>query len=189
MVVEQTLILLKPDTVQRGIVGKIITRLEDAGLKIVGIKMVWASEDLAKKHYHVEEEWAKKLFEKTLAGYQREGKPMPYKNHDELAKTIQSWNMSFLREGPVIAMVIEGPHSVELVRKMVGSTEPRQAAPGTIRGDFASIESYALADKKKRVLRNLIHASDSAENAKREISLWFDNKELHKYSKELDRHF
>ena len=78
---------------------------------------------------------------------------------------------------------------VELARKLVGPTEPKQAMPGTIRGDFASVESYALADKKQRVLRNLIHASDTVENAKREIALWFENKDLHNYTKELDRHF
>jgi nucleoside-diphosphate kinase len=96
----------------------------------------------------------------------------------DLGQTIQSWNMNFLREGPVVAIVLEGPHAVEIVRKMVGSTEPRQALPGTIRGDFASIESYPVADKKKMALRNLIHASDSVDNAKREISLWFKEEEV-----------
>lgn len=189
MVIEQTLVLLKPDAVQRNLVGKIISRFENSGLKLIGMKMVWATEELAKKHYHVEETWAKELFVKTKAGYDREGKPMPYKDHNELANTIQKWNMQFLREGPVVALVIEGPHAVEIVRKMVGSTEPRSAQPGTIRGDFAMIESYALADKKKRVLRNLIHASDSPVNGQREIQLWFGNSELHKYTKELDKHF
>ena len=189
MVVEQTLILLKPDAVQRNITGKIIMRFEDAGLKIVGMKMLWASEELAKNHYFLDETWAKQVYEKTKAFYDKEKKKFPYKNHLDLGSTIQSWNMSFLCEGPVIALVLEAPHAIEIVRKMVGSTEPRQAAPGTIRGDFAVVESYALADAKKRVLRNLIHASDTRENAKREIKLWFDNDELHKYAKELDKHF
>lgn len=189
MVVEQTLVLLKHDSVQRGLIGKILTRFEDAGFKIKGIKMVWASEELAKKHYAIDETWANQLFEKTKAGYEKEGKKMPYKTPNELANTIQDWNMKFLREGPVVAIVLEGPHAAEIVRKMVGSTEPRQSAPGTIRGDFAIVESYALADAKKRVMRNLIHASDSAVNAQREIKLWFDNEELHNYTKELDKHF
>lgn len=187
--IEQTLILLKPDAVQRGIIGKIVSRFEDSGLKIIGMKMVWATEELAKKHYHLEEVWAKQIYEKTLASYQKEGKKWPYKDYLDIGKTIQKWNMQFLREGPVIAIVIEGPHAIEIIRKMAGSTEPRSAVPGTIRGDFAMIESYALADKKQRVLRNLIHASDTAENAKREISLWFGDSELHKYTKELDKHF
>jgi nucleoside-diphosphate kinase len=186
---EQTLVLLKPDSVKRGITGKIISRFEDAGFKIMGLKMVWATEELAKKHYHLDEEWAKNVYNKTKIAYDKEGKKMEYKDHMHLGQTIQQWNMNFLREGPVLALVLEGPHAVEIVRKMVGSTEPRQAQPGTIRGDFATLESYVVADKKKRVLRNLIHASDSVDNAKREISLWFDNKELHKYTKELDSHF
>lgn len=189
MVIEQTLVLLKPDTVQRNLIGKIITRFEDAGLKIAAMKMVWADENMAKKHYHLDETWAKNVFDKTKAGYDKEGKQMPYKDHLELGKTIQSWNMDLLRSGPVIALVFEGPHAVEVTRKMVGSTEPRQALPGTIRGDFATLESYALADVKKRVLRNLIHASDTPDNAKREIALWFAPSEVHNYKKELDKHF
>ncbi len=189
MIVEHTLILLKHDTIQRSLIGKIITRFEDAGLKMTAMKMLWPSEELAKKHYLLDEVWAKNLYDKSAASYKKENKKLPYKDHMEMGQTIQKWNMEFLREGPVIALVLEGPHAVEIVRKMVGSTEPKQAAPGTIRGDFATVESYALSDKKQRVLRNLIHASDSVENAKREISLWFNNDELHKYTKELDKHF
>ncbi|MEK6926857.1 MAG: nucleoside-diphosphate kinase [Nanoarchaeota archaeon] len=186
---EHTLVLLKPDAVQRNLIGKLISRFEDSGLKITGMKMVWATEELAKKHYHLDEVWAQQVYDKTKAGYEKEGKKFPYKDHLDIGKTIQSWNMRFLREGPVVALVIEGPHAVEIIRKMVGSTEPRSAQPGTIRGDFAMIESYALADKKQRVLRNLIHASDTPENAEREIQLWFGDSELHKYTKELDKHF
>ena len=97
----------------------------------------------------------------------------------ELGKTIQKWNMEFLTEGPVIAAIIQGPHAIELTRKLVGSTEPKSSAPGTIRSDFASTESYALADTENRVLRNLIHASDSPKTADREIALWFNNSEIH----------
>lgn len=186
--IEQTLVLLKPDSVQRGIVGKILSRFEDTGLKIVAMKMVWADESLAQKHYPLDIKWAENVFAKTKAVHEKENKPMKYKTPEELGKTVQSWLIKFIKEGPVIALVLEGPHAIELVRKMLGHTEPRQALPGTIRGDFISTESYAVADTKERVIRNLIHASDSVENAKREISLWFDNKELHKYSKELDRH-
>ncbi len=189
MVIEQTLVLLKPDALQRSLIGQIITRFENAGLKIISMKMLQADEELAKKHYRIEEKWAKQVYEKTKASYEKEGKKIPYKDHNETARAIQKMNMQFLREGPVIAIALEGPHAIEIVRKMVGLTEPRQAAPGTIRGDFAIVESYMLADSKKRVLRNLIHASDSIENAKREISLWFDNSELHNYAKELDKHF
>lgn len=189
MVIERTLILLKPDAISRGLVGKIISRLEEAGLKIIGMKMHKADEKLAKQHYPLDEEWAKKLFEKTKTTYEKEGKPFNYKNPIEFGSLIQKWNMSFLCEGPIIAMAIEGPHAIEIVRKIVGPTEPRQAPPGTIRGDFAMFESYAIANNKQRVLRNLIHASDSEEAAQRELLLWFKPLELHNYQKELDKHF
>lgn len=189
MVIERTLVLLKPDAIARGLIGRIISRFEDTGLKIVGMKMIWVDEEVASKHYYIENEWAKQIFEKTKKSYEAEGKPFPYKEPIEIAKIIQKWNMHFLSEGPIIAMVLEGPHAVELVRKLIGSTEPKSAQPGTIRGDFASVESYALADSKKRVVRNLIHASDSKKNAEREISIWFSPGELHSYSKELDKYF
>lgn len=185
---EKTLILIKHDGVVRSLIGKIISRLEDIGLKIIGMKMVWADEELAKNHYILEEEWAKNVFEKTKKTHEKEGKPFHYKDHMEFGEMIQKWNSDFLKEGPIVSMAIEGPHAIEIVRKIVGSTEPRQASPGTIRGDFAMTESYQLADSKKRVLRNLVHASDSSSNGKREIALWFKNNELHKYPKELDKH-
>jgi nucleoside-diphosphate kinase len=185
MTTERSLVLLKPDAVKRGIIGKIITRFEDIGLKIIGMKMVWADDNLAKEHYKLDEEWAKKVYEKSKATYEREGKTLEYKDHMHLGKTIQERNITFITEGPVIAIALEGPHAVELVRKMIGSTEPRQALPGTIRSDFASIESYAVSDGQKRVMRNLVHASDSPENGQREIALWFGLNELHSNYKTL----
>jgi nucleoside-diphosphate kinase len=181
MIIQQSLVLIKPDGVKRCIIGRIISRLEETGLKICAMKMIWADEKLAKNHYRLDEQWAKNVFDKTKAGYDKEGKKLPYKDYMDLGLTIQKWNMEFLKEGPVIAMVIEGPHAIEIIRKIVGNTEPRQAAPGTIRGDFASVESYAVGDSKKRVIRNLIHASDSEENGKREIALWFQPNEVHSY--------
>ncbi len=179
--IERTLVLIKPDGVQRAIVGRIISRFEDAGLKLAAMRMVWADEKLAKEHYPLDEEWAKKMFDKTNAAYVKEGKKMPYKDYKEMGKLIQGKLMDFIKEGPVVAMVLEAPHAVELVRKLIGSTEPRSSVPGTIRADFASIESYAYSDSAGRACRNLIHASDSVDNAKREISLWFPPKEIHSY--------
>lgn len=176
---ERTFVLIKPDGVRRGLAGKIISRFEDAGLKIIAMKFLMADKELAKNHYFLDEKWAKNVFEKNKTAYEKEGKKLQYKNHMEMGKTIQNWNMNFLMEGPVIALVLEGPHAIELVRKIVGSTEPRASLPGTIRGDFASIESYSVADEKKRVVKNLIHASDAVESARREINLWFSPEELH----------
>lgn len=175
---ERTLIILKPDTVQRALSGKILARFEDAGFKIIAMKMLQADPDLAKNHYRVDEAWAQSVFEKTKKAKEESGEELEYDSPMDLAKTIQSWNMNFLQEGPVIAAVLKAPHAVELARKLVGTTEPKQSPPGTIRGDYASIESYKVADTNKRVLRNLIHASDSPENAEREISLWFTEKEI-----------
>jgi len=156
--IEKTLVLLKPDSVQRGIVGNIITRFENAGLKIVGIKMVWIDEKFSKEHYSAH---IKKPF---------------YLGLEE-----------FITEGPVIAIVIEGVHAVEIVRKMVGSTEPKQATPGTIRGDFAH-HSYDYTDKKGIALKNLIHASDSKKSAEKELNLWFKPEEMHTYKTVHEKH-
>jgi len=189
MTKERTLILIKHDGIARSLIGKIVSRIEDTGLKIVAMKMVWADDSTTMKHYQLDEVWAKNVFEKTRITHEKLGKPFPHKNHLEFGMMIQKWNSDFLKEGPVVAIVAEGPHAVEIVRKMIGATEPRQAAPGTIRGDFAGVESYALADAKQRVLRNLMHASDTPENAQREISLWFKESELYHYTRDLDKHF
>ena len=180
---ERTLVLIKPDGVKKGLIGKILGRFEDAGLKIVEMKMVLADEVLAMNHYFIDEDWCKSVYSKTVKAYEKDGKKVDFKTPKEIGERIQGWNMKFLQEGPVIALVLEGPHAVELVRKMVGATEPRASAPGTIRGDFASIESYPVADANKRVLRNLVHASDSVDNAKREIGLWFEDSKMHEYKK------
>jgi len=189
MVIEQTLVLIKPDGVSRNLIGKIITRFEDMGLKIVAMKMVWADKKLAENHYYLDEGWAKNVFEKAKATSEKEGRPFPYKDYIEYGRKIQNWNMAFLQEGPVVAIVLEGPHAVEIVRKVVGTTEPRQSPPGTIRGDYAMIESYVLAENKERVTRNLVHASDSVNSAKREIALWFSPNEIYSYKKEIDKTF
>lgn len=160
--IEQTLVLLKPDAVQRGFVGEIIARFEKAGLKIVAMKLVFPTEELAKGHYTEE-----------LA--QRRG------------EHVRKYNINFLLEGPVLAIVLEGLHAIEIVRKMVGPTEPRAALPGTIRGDFAHM-SYAHADAKKTVVRNLIHASADKNDAEREIKVWFKPSEIFKYKSVHDIH-
>ena len=187
--IEKSLILIKHDGVLRGLIGEIISRFEKTGLKITAMKMIWANEDLAKNHYRIDKEWAQNVFDKTKKTHEREGKKFDFKDPMEFAKLIQKWNVDFLREGPVVAMVIEGPHAVEIIRNMIGPTEPKQALPGTIRGDYAMVESYAVANAKQRVLRNLVHASDSRENAEREINLWFHKDDIHSYKKDLDKHF
>lgn len=160
--IERTLVLLKPDAVQRAVMGRILSRFEDAGFKAVGMKMVWVDKKFALKHYT-----------------------------DDLAKRagahVREMIAQFLTTGPVVAMVIEGVNAIEGVRKMVGSTEPKSAAPGTIRGDFSHM-SYSYADAKKAPVKNLVHASSSKSDAAAEIRLWFTAKELHSYKTVHDIH-
>ncbi len=149
--IERSLVLMKPDSVQRGLMGNILSRFENAGFKVVGAKMVWVDRDFSKKHYsaHVDK--------KFYPGLE-----------------------NMITEGPVLALCIEGINAVENVRKMVGGTEPKSALPGTIRGDFAHI-SYAYADKEGKAIKNLIHASGNIEEAIEEVKLWFKEDELHTY--------
>jgi nucleoside-diphosphate kinase len=178
MRMERTLVLIKPDSIKKRIIGRIISRFEDTGLKIIAMKMIKINEEQAKKHYVLDDEWARGVFEKAKISAEKEKRPMRYKTHMEMGKEIQKRSVDFVTEGPVIAMVLEGPHVIEVVRKMVGHTEPKQAVPGTIRGDFSSTESYVLADTEERAIRTLIHASDSVKSAEREIELWFKKEEI-----------
>ncbi len=187
MVIERTLIVIKHDGVVRGLIGEILQRFERTGLKIVAMKMIWADENIADKHYQITDEWAKAVFDKTKNAYEKEGRKFPFKDFKQYGQIIKNWNKDFLMEGPVVAIVIEGPHAIELARKMVGNTEPRQALPGTIRGDY-TFDSYAVADKKQRPVRNIIHASGNKDEAAREIALWFKENELHNYKTQHDTH-
>lgn len=182
---EQSLVLIKPDGVKRGLAGDIISRFEKMGLKIVGMKMIWVDKDFAGKHYpESRTELLEGIGKKTLDSYEKYGKDageeFGTKDPVEIGKIVNSWNMEFLSSGPVVAMVIEGPHAIENVRAIVGATIPAFAVPGTIRGDF-SLDSPALANVIKRAIRNLVHASGNAEEAKYEIQLWFRENEIYKY--------
>jgi len=152
--IERTLVVIKPDGIKRGLTGEIIKRIERTGLKIISMKMVWADKNFAKKHYFdVEERHGKTIFE-CLVGY--------------------------LTEGPVIAICFEGISAISLVRKIVGSTYPDEANPGTIRGDFCHI-SKAYANKNKEKVGNLVHASANQKDAKTELALWFSVDDIHTY--------
>ncbi len=183
---EQTLVLIKPDGVQRGLVGKIITRFEEAGLKLVAMKMVHPSPEDVDKHYALTEEWMRGVYEKAKAKYDAAGQVFPYADHQSYGGEIKRGLVDFLRSAPILAMVLEGEMAVSLVRKLVGATEPASSAPGTIRGDF-SHDTYALANEQKRPVRNLIHASGNVAEANQEIAVWFTDEELHKYEHVNDR--
>jgi len=151
--IERTFVAIKPDGVKRALIGEIIQRFEKKGLKIVAMKMVWVDKEMSKKHYAA-----------------HINKPF-YKSLEE-----------FITMGPVVGMVIEGISAVEVVRSIVGGTEPKSAAPGTIRGDY-SHHSYAYTDAKKKSIFNLIHASGNKPEAEQEIKLWFSDKEIHSYKR------
>jgi nucleoside-diphosphate kinase len=150
--IQRTLVLLKPDALDRGIVGEILTRFERVGAKLVGMKLLVSEKDTAMKHYT--EDLAKRRGEK-----------------------VRELMVAMLTSGPIVALVLEGIEIVEVVRKMVGGTEPKSAAPGTIRGDYAHV-SFKYADEKQIGVFNLIHASGSPEEAPVEIDVWFRPEEL-----------
>ncbi len=186
MNLEQTLVLIKPDGVQRGHVGDIIKRFERVGLKITAMKMILPKAESADRHYALTEEWMQGVFNKAKSKYDAEGKEFPYTDYKAYGGEIKRGLVEFLSSGPIIAMVLEGEQAVPLVRKLVGATEPMSSAPGTIRGDF-SPDSYALSNEQNRPLRNLVHASGTVEEAKTEIDVWFSKDELHHYEHVLEK--
>ncbi len=182
---EQTLVLVKFDGVARGLVGEITGRFEKTGLKIVAAKLTNVTKELAEKHYPADrEEFLKGMGSKTLENYSQMGvDPVEKLGTDsplEIGRMIRKWLIRYIQEGPVMAYVLQGPHSVELVRKLCGHTLPLLSAPGTIRGDFAFDSSY-LANTASRAIRNMMHASGTVEEAEYEIPLWFKPEEILKY--------
>ena len=184
---EQTLIIFKPDSVARGLVGAITSRFERVGLKIVAAKMMMVSRELADKHYPASREaFINGMGSKTLENYQDMGidpvKEVGSADPHEIGLKIREWLVDMITAAPVLAVVLEGPHAVELVRKMVGHTLPLKSAPGTIRGDYSFDSSY-LANVGKRPIKNLLHASGQLDEAKYEVDLWFNSDEIVSYER------
>jgi nucleoside-diphosphate kinase len=178
--IEKTLVLLKPDAIQRGLIGEIITRFERKGLKIVAMKMVWPTDEQASQHYYWSDEEKIKTGKRTISAYKDRGIDLK-KDPKEIAEAVQRKLRTFLTAGPIVAMVIEGAHAIDNVRALVGKGNPLQADVGTIRADY-TIESYLLADEADRAARNLVHASDSVGEANREIAVWFNEEEMVSYN-------
>ena len=177
---ERTLIIIKPDGVQRSLMGEIIKRFETVGLKFVGMKMLVPEEDHVEKHYTLDPSWKKNVGEKAIEAYNKKGLKPPSDDPIKVGNTVLGTLKKYIVSGPVVCMVLEGAHSVELVRKLVGGTEPRTSDVGTIRGDYV-LDSYQIADTDGRAVRNLIHASGTVSEAENEIDLWFKKDELIKY--------
>ena len=181
---EKTVLLIKPDGVKRGLIGEIISRIEKRGLKIIACQMLWAKESQIDRHYPKDEKWIKRLGEKTLASYQKYGiDPMQELGTSdplEIGKKVRSWLIDYMTSGPIVKMIVEGIHAISMVRKIVGASLPAFAEMGTIRGDF-SVDDAAAANRGKRAIHNLVHASESPEEARHEIEFWFAPEEIYDY--------
>lgn len=180
---ERTFVILKPDTIQRGLVGEVIKRFERIGLKIVGMKMHMANEKKLWKHYNKDNAWYLKKGEKILENKKSLGHKID-RAAIEYGKDIIRAVVNYMSAGPVISIVLEGNNSGAVVKRIVGGTEPATADTGTIRGDFA-IDSYYLCDVDgSRGMRNLIHCTDPADGEgaqEKEIGIWFSEKEIIDY--------
>ncbi len=178
---ENTLVIIKPDGVQRSLIGEIIKRYERVGLKLVGVKMVIPTPEKATEHYMVGgEEWLEEVGRKASAAYEKKGEKSPFKTYRDNGVAILEANAKYMSSGPVIAMVWSGSNAIGLIRKITGGTEPLSSDIGTIRGDY-TLDSYQLADTDSRSIRNLIHASGSVEEAEKEIKIWFQEDEILNY--------
>lgn len=176
---ERTLVILKPDAVQRGLIGEIIKKIEKTGLKLVALKMVNATEEQLWAHYNKDEEWFLKKGARTIEEKKSLGLPVE-KEAIEYGKDIVRALVKFMSCGPVVPMVWEGNQAVGIVKKVIGSTEPLTSDSGTIRGDY-TLDSYELSSIDGRAVRNLAHCSDPVSDAVREIPLWFNENEILKY--------
>lgn len=177
---ERTLVLIKPDGVQRSLVGEVIKRYERSGLKLVGLKIVVPNKDQITEHYSIDPNWTKDVGEKAIAAYEKKGETPPSTNPVEIGEIVLDNLKKYLASGPVIAMVWQGMHAVGIIRKITGGTEPLTSDVGTIRGDL-TIDSYSVADTDKRAVRNIIHSSGNLEDSAKEIAIWFDEKEIIDY--------
>lgn len=177
---ERTLVIVKPDGVQRGLVGEIVQRYERSGLKLAALKMTVPTVEVVERHYLTDPEWRVKTGQKTIDSYKKKGMAPPSEDPLKIAEVILANLKKYLTSGPVIAMVWQGMHAVGIVRKITGGTEPLTSDVGTIRGDF-TIDSYQVSDTDGRAVRNLIHASGSPEEAEKEIAIWFTPEELLEY--------
>lgn len=184
---QQTLSFVKPDGVKRGLIGEIVKRFEDAGLKLVACKMVSPEKVLFHKHYNSNDPDRLKLWgEKTMKSYQKSGKDVKEDlgtdDPIELGKMISGWLMDYVTSGPIVLMIWEGENAVQKGMELAGPTMPTDAPKGTIRGDFSK-DSAVIANAEKRGVKNLIHTSTSIEEANFEKNLWFTPSEIQEYQR------
>ncbi len=176
---ERSFVIIKPDGVQRGLMGDILQRFERVGLKCTAMKLLVPTEDQCWEHYNKDDEWFLEKGANIVKARKEAGVPVE-KDDIEYGKDIVRQLAIFMTSGPVLALVLEGNEAVGVVTKLVGSTEPLSSDVGTIRGDY-TVDSYDLAGVDERAVRNLIHCSDCPEEAEREIAIWFDENEIIDY--------
>jgi nucleoside-diphosphate kinase len=183
---EQTYVMIKPDGVRKGLTGEIIRRFESRDLKIVALEMTQPLFEQMDNHYPKNEEWVTRLGEKTKATYEKYGYDLfaDFGTNDtsKIGPEVRKWVIDFMMSAPVVKMIVQGVHAVDVVRKIAGETMPYKAAVGTIRGDF-SIDSPALANKEKRSVMNVVHCSETPEEAAHEIKHWFGEKKTFDYKR------
>ena len=177
---ERTFVIIKPDGVQRSLIGEIMGRYERIGLKLIGLKIAIPSKDMIETHYTIDPEWMRKTGEKNIANYKKKGLKPPSENPLEITKIVLENLKRYMTSGPVVLMAWEGAHAVAIVRKITGGTEPLTSDVGTIRGDFV-LDSYEMSDTDGRAVRNVLHASGTVAEAEKEIKLWFKDDELINY--------
>ncbi|MEK7586882.1 MAG: nucleoside-diphosphate kinase [Patescibacteria group bacterium] len=183
---ERTLVIIKPDGIQRSLIGEVIKRYERIGLKLVGLKIMVPTEKLVEEHYTLDPAWRKVTGEKVIKSYKEKGLVPPTEDPFEATAKILASLKKYMTSGPVIPMVWQGAHAVKIVRKITGGTEPLTSDVGTIRGDFM-LDSYQMSDIDNRAVRNVIHASGSVPEALAEINHWFNPAELIDYHLASDR--
>lgn len=187
---EMTVLIIKPDGVKRGLIGEVVSRIERRGLKIIALRMIWPTREDIDNHYPKNEAWITRVGEKTLATYAKYGldAAKEFGTQDPLAigKEVRSWQLDFMTSGPAVKIVIKGVHARDMVRKLVGSTMPAQAELGSIRGDF-SVDSASAANRDKRAVYNLVHASETEDEFMNEKGLWFADDEIFDYERAEDK--
>jgi nucleoside-diphosphate kinase len=184
---EKTFILIKPDGVRKGLIGEIIGRFEQRDLKVVALEMFHASRKEMDSHYPKDEKWIRRLGEKTMATYAKYGRDVKsdFGTSDlmRVGKTVRGWLLDFMSSAPMVKVVVQGVHAVDMVRKIVGPTMPYLAEMGTIRGDWSN-DSPLNANLERRSVYNLVHASETPEEARHEIAHWFGKKSpVYKYKR------
>ncbi|HEY4494200.1 MAG TPA: nucleoside-diphosphate kinase [Candidatus Paceibacterota bacterium] len=183
---ERTYVMVKPDGVRKGLTGEIIKRFEQRDLKIVALEMFTPTHETLDNHYPKSPEWITRLGHKTLSTYEKYGYDAMTDfgtiAPEEIGPEIRKWLIDYMQSAPLVKMVVQGVHAVDVVRKIAGPTMPYLAEVGTIRGDF-SIDSPALANKEKRAVMNIVHCSETPEEAEHEIKHWFGKTKLHDYKR------